>query len=116
MAKFKHIEIAGVNGAALESFYGELFDWKITQREVGGFMYRDIETNGDLTAGIREEPEGKAEVVAWVEVDDLDASFASAKSLGAAVRIEPMAYGDLRFALVEDPEGNPVGLLQAKDA
>jgi predicted enzyme related to lactoylglutathione lyase len=37
---------------------------------------------------------------------------ATAKSLGAAVRIPPMQHDGLRFALIQDPEGNPIGLTQ----
>ena len=46
------------------------------------------------------------------EVKDLKASVEKATKLGASVRIPPMEYGDLFFALILDPEGNPIGLTQ----
>lgn len=115
MARIKHIEIAGRNGAQLKKFYSELFDWKIERKDVSGFDYYDVETEpaGKPTAGIRHEPEGKAELVVYIEVDDLEQTVARAKKLNATVRIPPMAYGELSFALIEDPEGNPIGLTQA---
>lgn len=114
MAKIKHIEIAGIDGARLKSFYGKLFDWEIKRREIAGFDYYDIEAESEPTAGIRHEPEGKPEIVVYVEVSDLHQSLEKAKALGAAVRIPPKTNGELRFALIEDPEGNPIGLTQEK--
>lgn len=113
MAKIKHIEIAGTDGGKLMSFYHDLFDWPITKRDVGGYDYYDVKASGGPTTGIRHEPDGKAEIVIYVEVSDLDKSVEKARKLGAQIRIPPMEYGDLRFALIEDPEGNPVGLTQA---
>lgn len=112
MARIKHIEIAGVDGGRLRDFYADLFDWDIGRRDSAGYDYYDVRTPGDFTTGIRHEPEGCAEIVVYVEVDDVKAAVARAQGLGAKVRIPPMEHGDLVFALIEDPEGNPVGLTQ----
>jgi predicted enzyme related to lactoylglutathione lyase len=114
MGKIGHIEFAGTDGAALKDFYGSLFGWEISRRDMGGFDYFDITTDSDFTAGIRHEPEGCAEIVVYIRVEDVDGSVATAQALGAGVRIPPMDYGDLRFALITDPQGNPVGLTQAR--
>lgn len=113
MAILKHVEIAGVDGEQLEAFYSELFDWKIKRRDEGGFAYGEVYNHEKPSVGFRHEPEGKAELVIYVEVDDLETSVKTAQSLGAKVRIPPMQYGQLSFALIEDPEGNAVGLTQA---
>lgn len=115
MARIKHIEIAGKSGEQLKKFYAELFDWRIERKDVSGFDYYDIDIalGGKPSAGIRNEPDGKAEIVVYIEVDNLDETVAKAEKLKAKVRIPPMAYGDLTFALIEDPEGNPIGLTQA---
>jgi len=112
MGKIGHIEFAGTDGPALKEFYAGLFGWDISRRDVGGFDYFDIATGSELTAGIRHEPEGNAEIVVYIQVEDVDVAIATAQDLGAAVRIPPMEYGNLRFALVTDPQGNPVGLTQ----
>ena len=112
MHEIKHVEIAGVDGERLESFYSELLGWQIERRQPGGFNYGHVEFNDALSAGIRHEPEGNAEIVVYVEVEDVEASVESAVSLGATVRIPPMQAGDLFFALIQDPEGNPLGLTQ----
>ncbi|MEL7536235.1 MAG: VOC family protein [Pseudomonadota bacterium] len=116
MASIKHIEIAGVDAEKLEAFYGQLFGWAITTRNVAGFDYRDVDLPGDLSGGIRQEPDGPAEIVIYVEVDELEAAVGRAEALGARIRIPPMDYGELRFALVTDPEGNPIGLTQKPTA
>ena len=35
-----------------------------------------------------------------------------AHSLGATVRIAPIETGEVTFAMIIDPQGNPVGLIQ----
>jgi len=112
MATIKHIEIAGVDARKLSTFYSGLFGWEISRRDVGGFDYYDIEPGGAPSAGIRSEPEGSAEIVVYIEVSDLDASIAKARELGSKIRIPPTEFEGLRFALIEDPEGNPIGLTQ----
>ena len=109
-----HVEIAGKEGDKLESFYGALFDWSIERDNIGGYPYGRINFGGEgkLTGGVRHEPEGHAELVIYVQVDDLNAAFVKAQELGATVRIPPMETPEVTFALVADPEGNPVGLVQ----
>lgn len=114
-----HIEIAGQDGEKLEDFYSRLFGWSIARRIVGpGFPYGQIDTiakSASVTGGIRHEPEGKAELVFYVEVDDLPAALAQAQELGATVRIPIITTPDLTFAMITDPEGNPVGMIQKKE-
>lgn len=114
-----HFEIAGRDGKRLEEFYGKLFDWKIRRTSPGGHNYGEIvlpdTTNYPevtLTAGIRHEPTGVAEVVLYFQVEDLQASVELAKKLGASVRIAPMKTPEVYFALIRDPEGNPIGMTQ----
>lgn len=113
-----HFEIAGRDGEKLESFYSSLFGWKIERRDVGGFPYGfiDTEEEGQPSGGIRHEPEGEAELVFYVEVENVEAAVAEAQRLGGAVRIPPMETPDVTFALVTDPEGNAVGLTQKKES
>lgn len=112
MARTRHIEVAGTDGSALRDFYGTLFDWPMTPRAGAAFDYFDFEAGPELSGGIRHEPEGPAEVVMYVGVDDLHATVARATEQGAEVRIPPMDHGGGRFALVVDPAGNTLGLLE----
>ena len=87
-AKLRHLEIAGRNGNALEEFYAKLFGWKIERQNPGGFDYGMIPSGeaGDLTIGIRHEPEGEAQVIFHLEVDNVANAVAQATGLGATVR------------------------------
>ena len=115
MATIKHLEIAGLDGPKLTAFYSALFDWKFNKRDVSGVDYYDAEGQESPSTAIRHEPGGPPETVVYIEVADLNASFEKAVALGASVRIPPMEHGGIRFALIQDPEQNPIGLLQAPD-
>lgn len=112
MAEIRHIEIAEADGERLRDFYQRLFGWEGNRREIAGFDYYDVHSESAVTTGIRHEPTGSAEIVVYVEVDDVAASVAEVERLGGRVRIPPMEHGDLKFELVEDPEGNPIGLTE----
>ncbi|REJ76870.1 MAG: VOC family protein [Acidobacteria bacterium] len=127
MHRIGHLEIAAVDGAALERFYGELFGWRVRRAGGGEFTYGWVHA-GDavappqpdaagpsITVGFRHEPQGSAEVVFYVGVDDVKATAARAEELGATVRIPPMdGGGGMFFALLADPEGNPFGITQQR--
>ncbi|MEO1488406.1 MAG: VOC family protein [Pseudomonadota bacterium] len=58
-------------------------------------------------------PEGKS----WLlnlRVADLDAIAAQLKADGVAVEIDPTQYPNGRFAMLADPEGNPIQLWEPK--
>ncbi len=109
-------EIAGRDGEGLENFYSKLFDWKIERFEAGGFPYGFVTTSdeGGIDGGIRHEPDGTAEVVLYVEVPDLAAALARAEELGAQVRVPPITTPEITFALISDPEGNAVGMIETR--
>ncbi|MCG8435319.1 MAG: hypothetical protein MJA83_14940 [Gammaproteobacteria bacterium] len=109
-----HVEIAGRDGGVLEKFYKELFHWDIRRENAGGCPYGkfDFKDLQGLTGGIRHEPEGEAEIVVYVQVDDLKKYVSLAEALGGSIRIPPMRAGDLYFALISDPENNPIGIIE----
>ncbi len=112
-ARIIHVEFAGPDGGALEAFYADLFGWKSSRDRPGGHDYGRFAPGGDAppSGGIRHEPEGPAETVVYVRVADVARSAARAQELGGRVRLGPMTHEERTFAIVEDPAGNPVGLL-----
>lgn len=114
MANIKHIEIAGTRGSVLQAFYKQMFGWNIKRQDVNGHEYYNVADADKPSTGIRHEPTGKAEIVIYIEVKNVEQSVKKAQALGASVRIQPMQQGDLIFALIEDIEGNPIGLTQAQ--
>ena len=112
-----HFEIAGRDGSALEHFYNGLLGWEIDHESPGGHSYGrvNVKTSSRITAGIRHEPDGPAEVVMYFQVPDVEEYAARAVSLGGSIRVGPTQFEDIKFAVVSDPEGNPVGLVEGED-
>jgi predicted enzyme related to lactoylglutathione lyase len=116
-ARIAHVEFAGPDGGRLEGFYEGLFGWKSRRERPAGHDYGRFAPGGDAppSGGIRHEPGGPAEVVVYVAVPDVSASADRAVSLGGRIRIAPLSAGDRDFAVIEDPAGNPVGLIEDAD-
>jgi uncharacterized protein len=111
-----HVEVAGSDGPALESFYSDLFGWVIDHRGEGDNQYGFLaeKTAGAVGGGIRHEPGGGPEVIFYVQVNDLEESVRQALVLGGSIRLTPTTAGDITFALITDPGGNAVGMVQKK--
>ena len=106
-------EITGRDGAALQRFYGQLFDWRVSDAG-GGSGYGLVEAAPKgIGGGIGASQDGGAgQVTVYVEVDDLAAYLARAEALGGKTLVPPTAIPEfgLSFALFADPEGHVVGL------
>lgn len=112
MPSIRHVEFAGQDGEALQRFYTELFGWPMAKRSPGGHDYFDFAAGDRVSGGIRHEADGPGETIVYVDFDDLDEALSRAVALGASVRIPPLARDGGRFALVVDPAGNTIGLLE----
>jgi uncharacterized protein len=105
-----HFEIAGKDPQKLQDYYRNLFGWSI--EPVEGLDYALVDTgDGGIGGGIAQ---ADAPTVTFsVEVADLDAYIAKAESLGGKLLMPPTEIPDMvTFALIADPEGNPIGLLK----
>jgi uncharacterized protein len=80
-----HFEITGTDGSALQSFYRDLFDWKIDANNE--WQYGMVETGGEggINGGISGNQDGSARVSVYAAVDDLQAYLDKAERLGARV-------------------------------
>jgi predicted enzyme related to lactoylglutathione lyase len=113
MSEIAHLEFAGRGGERLEAFYRDLFGWTF-RKEGGDYSYWKAAIGSDdgLTVGIRHEPEGPPEMIPYFRVEDVGASASKAEELGGSVRIAPTSTPEFIFAVVLDPDGNGVGLIQ----
>jgi len=114
-APIVHVEFAGPDGELLEIFYRDLFGWEIQREAQGGHVYGRFSPGPEapLTGGVRHEPGGSAEIVVYVAVPNVSDRVDRALVLGGGVRVPARTYEGRTFAVVEDPAGNPVGLIQA---
>ena len=112
MPRLIHLEFAGTDGERLRSFYAALFGAEFAQDEGCAYWRTPLMSADAATIGIRHEPDGCSEVIAYFAVPDVDAAFARAQELGGGIRVPLLDNGDMRFCVVTDPLGNPVGLIQ----
>jgi len=108
-------EVTSPDHQRLQRFYADLFDWQVqVDPELGGYALVDTGAgDGAIGGGIGPtETEGDAGVRIYVGVDDLDSYLNRVEELGGTRLVPPTdlpgGYG--RFAMISDPDGNPVGL------
>jgi predicted enzyme related to lactoylglutathione lyase len=106
-----HWEIVARDPERQAAFYRDLFHWDVGDGPImqiaPGLGGPEPGPAGHLRQG------EKAGVTLYVQVRDLRASLARSEELGATVTMEPFDLpGGPTLAAIEDPEGNPLVLVQ----
>ena len=106
-----HWEIEAVDPEAQRAFYTALFNWDISEGPFmtipAGFGGPEPGPAGHMRASDR------SRVNLYVQVRDLRTSLDRAAELGGTITSEPFDVpGGPTIAGIEDPEGNPVILVQ----
>jgi uncharacterized protein len=108
-----HFEIMGGNGIELETFYRELFGWKINSDNP--MKYGIVDTGGTppgINGGVGATNDGSKRVSIYVEVSDLQAALDKAEKLGGKTILAPTEVpGGPKLAMFADPIGNVTGLM-----
>jgi predicted enzyme related to lactoylglutathione lyase len=104
-----HVEVAGRDPEKLQSFFGDLFGWRIdADNEMNYGMFNLSDTVG---GGIGPVPEGDGHAMFYVGVDDVEAALQKAESLGGKRILGPINVPDgPTVGHFADPEGHVVGL------
>ncbi len=115
---FVHVELMSTNVGKAKTFYGKLFDWKLEDMDMGDMTYTMIKVGEGTGGGLMKNPmpNSGSMWVAYVNVDDLKAATAKAKSLVATVikdQVEVMGAGS--FSIITDPTGAMLGLWEPKE-
>ena len=100
---------------AAKSFYSEVFGWSPRNEDMGGMTYTIFKSKGGTdVAGCMQLMEGVQAPPHWlvyIATDDIDATTARAKELGATVHVEPTDIPNMgRFSVLQDPAGAVFGL------
>ena len=100
-------------------FYSSVFDWGHGTMDMGGAgVYHLFKRDDKDVAGMMQMPPGAEAKPLWLPyflVADVDASFATARSLGAMAFVQPRDIPQVgRFAVLGDPTGASFALF--KDA
>ena len=108
-------ELMTTDVESAKRFYAELFGWTTDEMDMGGDTYTLFESEETSVGGVFASPEDVEAPPHWypyLRTDDVDASTAKAKELGAKVYVEPMEIpGDVgRFSVLGDPTGATFGL------
>jgi uncharacterized protein len=105
-------EVVGRDGAALRSFYRELFGWRIS--EVPGDIDYGMVASDDagIDGGIGATPNGgPGHTTFYVDSPDPQETLDRAEKLGATTMLAPTELpGGGVIALLADPEGHTIGL------
>jgi hypothetical protein len=113
-----HFEVIGKDGAALRSFYSDLFGWKIDADNP--MNYGIVQREGNLSAdgagiggGVGQGPEGyDGHVTFYIEVPDVEAALAKAESLGGSRMMGPQVMETAEIGQFTDPEGHLIGVVR----
>ena len=113
-----HFEVIGKDGAALQSFYSDLFGWKIDSDNPMNYGIVDGKVNADgvgIGGGVGTAPEGyTGHVTFYIGVPDVEAALAKAESLGGSRMMGPEKVMDMvEIGLFNDPEGHLVGVVKS---
>jgi predicted enzyme related to lactoylglutathione lyase len=114
-----HFEVVGKDGAALRSYYSDLFGWQIDADNPMnyGMVQRDENVSSDgagIGGGVGQGPEGySGHVTFYVEVPDVEAALAKAESLGGTRVMGPEQIMEtVELGQFTDPEGHLIGVVK----
>jgi predicted enzyme related to lactoylglutathione lyase len=113
---FVHVELATTDIGKAKQFYRGLFDWKLEDMPMAEGTYTLVDVGEGTGGGMMQHPMPGAPStwMAYVLVDDIRASTAKAKSLGAnIVKDVTEVPGMGWFSVLVDPTGACLGLWQS---
>ena len=113
---FVHVELNTQDPAAARRFYGALFDWSLEDVPMDGGTYTMIKVGNGTGGGMIKHPMPGAPSMwlVYVDVADVKAETAKAKSLGAKVEKEVTEVPGMGwFSILSDPTGAGFALWQA---
>ncbi|ADB51124.1 VOC family protein [Conexibacter woesei] len=109
-----HFEIMGRDASLLRDFYAGLFGWEVAEVHPGAGYH--VVDDGGVGGGIGGFEGVDPYVTVYVQADDLPGTLARAEALGATTVMAPReASPGLTVALLRDPEGHLVGLMDRAD-
>jgi predicted enzyme related to lactoylglutathione lyase len=108
-----HWEIAAKDGKKLQSFYTDLFGWKINANNPMNYGLVKPGGKRGIGGGIFQGEQGDKRITIYAEVGDTDAFLKKAESLGGKTVMPTTAVPNMvTFAIFADPEGNLFGLVK----
>jgi predicted enzyme related to lactoylglutathione lyase len=116
---FVHVELNSTDVPKAKAFYGALFSWKLEDAQMGPLAYTMVKPGSGTGGGIMQQliPGAPSFWLSYVEVEDIAAATAKAKSLGAKVMKDVTEVpGAGWLSIIVDPTGAMLGLWKNKAA
>jgi predicted enzyme related to lactoylglutathione lyase len=112
-----HFEVMGKDAGALQSYYSELFGWKLNADNPVGYGVVEAEDGNGIGGGIGATPDGSpGHVTFYVAVEDVEGALERAASLGGTRVFGPETVMEqVEIGLFNDPEGHMVGVVKQLD-
>jgi len=105
-------EVYGKDGKKLQKFYADLFGWQVDTSNPMNYGMVDTHDSKGIDGGIAESDQG-AQVMIYVEVDDIQAYLDKAMQMGGRLVVPATVIPDqLTYAQFADIEGNVIGLIK----
>jgi uncharacterized protein len=116
---FVHVELHTNDVERAKQFYTRLFDWKLQDEPMpgGGGTYTMIDVGGGTGGGMlrSQTPGVPPHWQAYVGVDDVAATTAKARELGAKVVMDVTEVGEFgSMSVITDPTGATLAMWQSK--
>ena len=109
-----HLELRTENLSRAVAFYSEMFGWRAEAVRAGAASYLALGIGDGIQGGVVERESGPPDWLPYVEVAGIRAATERARSLGAAVLVEPREGPAGWRSVVSVPAGAEVGLWQPK--
>jgi predicted enzyme related to lactoylglutathione lyase/quinol monooxygenase YgiN len=109
-------EVSARDQALLTRFYADVFGWSYATG-TGGFAYVHFPVEGrPLLGGVGQADPGRTGFEPghrfYLLVDNLAATIERAAAAGGARYVPPVSVDGYSFAMIKDPEGNVIGLIE----
>jgi predicted enzyme related to lactoylglutathione lyase len=109
-------EILANDLGRMKEFFQKVFGWSYESGTAGfafvKFPVEPLPLLGGIGQANREVPGLSPGHNFYLLVDDLKATIRSAEAAGGSAYLEPAVVDGYEFAMVKDPEGNPIGLIR----
>jgi uncharacterized protein len=114
MPQVTHVEWPAGDADRLQAFLEGLFGWQFQSME--GMDYRMAQAGEQQGAAVYPSEEQKRGLLAYYDVDDIDAHVAKVRELGGESEDKQPVPGMGWFSRCQDPEGNAFGLWQTDES
>lgn len=113
---FSWCELMTTDVEAAKSFYGTLFGWELTDKNMTGVPYTVATVEGSGIGGIMALQPGMEGIPphwgSYITVDDVDATAKQAEELGAQICLPPTDIPTVgRFCMLQDPQGAHIAII-----